>query len=182
MTNRDRLLQLLRNRAYSKGEITLASGQKSNHYFDGRMVAMAPEGAYLIGELIYDQIQPWQPTAIGGLAVGAVSMVTSVVNAAWHRGDTNLEGFFVRAQVKEHGTGKLVEGKLEPDARVVIMDDVVTSGKSMLKAIQAAREKGCTVVGVTAVVDRMSGATELFAEQGLEYLPLFTSEDVAGKP
>jgi len=180
MANRDRLLNLLYERAYREGEFTLASGQTSNHYFDGRMVAMAPEGSYLIGEVVYDQIQQWNPDAIGGLAVGAVSMVTSIVNAAYHRGNSNLEGFFVRATMKEHGTGKLVEGKLEPGSRVVIMDDVVTSGKSMLKAIEAAEGVGCEVVGVTAVVDRLSGATELFAERNLPYLPVFTSDDVAG--
>lgn len=179
MSNRDRLLQLLHERAYRRGEFILSSGQKSDHYFDGRMVAMCPEGASLIGEVMYEHICGWGADAVGGPAVAAVPTVTSIVIAAWRHGNPAFEGFFVRSEAKTHGTGKKIEGKLEPGQKVIILDDTVTSGKSLFMAIDAVKEIGCEVVAVTAIVDRMSGATELFARHNLRYSPVYSSDEVA---
>lgn len=174
---RDRLFTLIRKRALQQGDFTLASGEKSNYYIDGRMIGVHPEGAALIGEAIYERIKSLDVQAIGGLAVGAVPMVASTMVICHQRG-LNIEGFWVRDAVKDHGTKKLIEGHLVPGCRVVIVDDVMTSGGSAQKAVEAVQAHGCTVAKVLALVDRNRGARELFAEQGLPYEPLFSIDEL----
>lgn len=180
MSPRDRLLTLIRERAYREGEVTLASGQKSNFYVDGKMFEVSPEGAYLVGEVIYERIAQLDIDAVGGLAVGAVPMVTSIAISCWHHGKS-LEGFFVRESAKSHGTMKTIEGKLPEKARVLMVDDVVTTGGSIFKAIEAAESRGATVVLVLAIVDRDAGAAELFASRGYRYESIFSKADVISK-
>ena len=139
---RERLLTLIRERAFRQGAVTLSSGQTSDFYVDGKMIEMMPEGAYLIGEAVFEEIKDLDVDAIGGLAVGAVPMVTSAVISCHHHGKC-IEGFFVRAEAKGHGTRKVVEGLLPPKSKVVVVDDVVTTGKSVLQAIAAVEEQGC---------------------------------------
>ena len=175
-TYEQRLLALLRERSYRRGEVTLASGAKSDFYIDGRMVAVHPEGAYLIGEVIYERIKDLDFDAIGGAAVGAVPLVTSAVIRCHHHG-REAEGFWVRAEAKSHGSGKRIDGRLPPNARAVFVEDVVTSGASVLAAIEAAEAEGASVVTVITLVDRQQGAAEKFAERGYHYEPVFTRED-----
>ena len=176
--NRDRLLNLIRTRAYRAGEVTLASGGKSNFYIDGKMIEVSPEGAYLIGEVLYDQVSEMNAVAVGGLAVGAVPLVTSVVISAYHHG-SGLEGFFVRDEAKSHGTMKVIEGYL-PNAgeRIVVLDDVITSGKSVMKAIEAVKARGAEIAGVLAIVDRDAGARQFFESQSYRYDCIFTKQNV----
>jgi len=176
---RDRLLALIRERAFREGDFTLASGEKSNYYVDGRMIGVHPEGAALIGEAIYERIKDLKVDAIGGLAVGAVPLVASTMVICHQRG-LGLEGFWVRDAVKDHGTKKLIEGNLAQGARVVILDDVMTSGGSAQKAIEAVKAQGGKVVRVIALVDRNRGARELFEKQSLIYDPIFTIDDLLG--
>jgi orotate phosphoribosyltransferase len=178
-TNRERLLTLIRERAYTPGEVTLSSGAKSDFYIDGKMLEVSPEGAHLIGEALYELIEGLGTPidAVGGLAVGAVPLVTSAVISCYHHG-RQIEGFFVRAEAKEHGTRKTIEGRLPDQARVVIVDDVVTSGKSVMQALEAARQRGAAIVAVLAIVDREAGAKEFFARQGIRYEAVFTRRDV----
>ena len=178
--NQQQLLSLLRNRAFIEGEVTLASGATSDFYIDGRMVATAPKGARLIGEVLYELTEDLEFDAVGGLAVGAVPIVTSLVISCDAHGKP-VEGFWVRPAVKDHGQQKQIEGRLPEGARVVIVDDVITSGGSTFKAIHAAEEAGCTVVAVLAVVDRAAGAAEKFAEAGYHYQPAFTKQDFFAK-
>ena len=175
--DRERLLDLIRERSYLEGEVILSSGEKSDFYVNGKMVAMMPEGAHLIGEVVYDHIKDMEFDAIGGLAVGAVPMVTSIAVSCYHHG-RNAEGFFVRVEAKSHGTKKIVEGLLPKHAQVIIVDDVVTSGKSVMKAIEAVEAENGEVVLVLAIVDRQAGAEELFRENGYKYQSIFTKEDV----
>lgn len=177
-TNRDRLLALIRERALLRGDVVLASGQKSSFYVDGKMIEVSPLGAYLIGEVIFDEIAELDIDAIGGLAVGAVPVVTSIMVSCHNHGREHMEGFFVREEPKSHGTKKLIEGQLPENARVVIVDDVVTSGGSVLKAVEAAEERGAEVVLILSIVDRNAGATELFASKGYEYKAIFKKEEV----
>lgn len=172
---KERLFELLRQRSFVCGEVVLASGQKSDYYFDGKMVEACPEGAYLIGEAIYEHTKHLQFDAIGGLAVGAVPLVTSAAVSFYHHG-RNIEGFWVREETKAHGTRKLIEGKLPEKARVVIVDDVITSGGSSQKAIDAVEAQGATVVLVLAIVDRQQGARERF-EGKYRYEALFTKDE-----
>jgi orotate phosphoribosyltransferase len=174
---RERLLTLIRERSYRRGEIKLASGKTSDFYFDGKMVELMPEGAHLVGEVIFEEIKNHDFDAIGGLAIGAVPMVTSVVISCFQHGK-KAEGFFVRPEAKGHGTRKRVEGLLPEDARVIIVDDVATSGGSLMQAIEAVEEQGATVALVLAIVNRQEGAEEFFRERGYPFRWIFTKEEV----
>ena len=172
-----KLMALIRNRALRHGDVTLASGEQSDFYIDGRMIAVCPEGAYRIGEVLFEETKDIEFDAMGGLAVGAVPMITSFVTSCFHR-ERDVEGFFVRAEAKSHGTKKLVEGRLKQGDRVIIVDDVVTSGGSVMKAIRAAEDVGARVVLVLSIVDRDRGAAEMFASHGYAYRSVFTKQDV----
>jgi len=177
-TTRERLLHLIRARAYREGEVTLASGRKSDFYIDGKMIEISPEGAHLIGEVLYERIREIKVAAVGGLAVGAVPLVTSIVISAYHHGG-GIEGFFVRGEAKSHGTMKVIEGYLpNPGDRIVVVDDVITSGKSVMKAIEAVKERGAEIAAVLAIVDRDAGARQFFESQGYRYESIFTKQDV----
>jgi orotate phosphoribosyltransferase len=173
-----RLLELLKERSFRRapaGELfTLASGAKSEYFIDGKMTAVSSEGAELIGEVLYQWTKDHNIDAIGGLQVGAIPLITAAAISYQHHGQP-IEGFWVREGVKDHGTKKLIEGGLKPGMRVAIVDDVFTKGGSALKASQAARDFGCEVVLVLALVDRLQGARALFREHGItNYQRVFT--------
>ena len=173
------LLKLLKERSFRTqgGPFRLASGEMSDYYIDARMTVVSSAGVHLIGEVLYEHTKDLEIDAIGGLEVGAVPMVAAALGA-YHRHGRAMEGFWVRNAVKAHGTQKLVEGNLQEGMRVVIVDDVFTQGKSALKAAEAARERGCQVVMVIALVDRLRGAEVLFRSNGYEnYQSVFTIRD-----
>jgi orotate phosphoribosyltransferase len=171
------LLQLLTERSFKRGDFTLASGAKSTWYIDGRTSAVFSRSARLIGEVIYERTKELDFDAIGGLEVGAVPLTAAAV-IAYDLHGKEREGFWVRNKVKDHGARKLIEGRLLPRSRVVIVDDVITSGGSSLKAIEAVREIGCEVVLVLALVDRLCGARELFGANGIDnYQSIYTILD-----
>jgi len=172
-----KLLDLLRERAYKEGQFTLSSGRQSDYYFDGRMVQLCPEGAFLLGEVLYDELKDEQFEAIGGKAVGAVPLVTAFVISSFNH-SREVEGFFVRDAAKTHGTQRKVEGKLEPGNRVVIVDDVCTSGESIRNAIQGAEEAGARVVLIVSVVDREEGGSQKLREEGYNYRAIFTRDQL----
>jgi orotate phosphoribosyltransferase len=174
---REKLLSLISQHAYKHGQFKLASGKTSDFYFDGKKVELKPEGAYLIGEVIYDEIKEEHFDAIGGLAVGAVPMVASAVVSCYHH-DLEIEGIFVRPNAKSHGTQQVVEGNLPKDARVVIVDDVATSGKSVMQAIEAVERAGASVDLVLVLVNRQEGAEEFFREKGYRFRWIFTKDQV----
>jgi orotate phosphoribosyltransferase len=172
-----RLFQLLRERSFQRGTFLLASGAVSDYYIDGRMSAVFSEAAYLIGEVLYERTKDRNVDAIGGLEVGAVPLAAAAV-IAYHLHGRKMEGFWVRSKVKMHGTQKLIEGNLKPGSRVVVLEDVVTSGSSALEAAAAVRDQGCEVVLVLALVDRLQGARERFREEGIkDFQPIFTIRD-----
>jgi orotate phosphoribosyltransferase len=176
------LLELLKERSFKLGTFRLASGGTSNYYIDGKMTEVFSKGAHLIGEVLYERTQDLAIDAIGGLEVGAVPLATAAV-ISYHRHGREMEGFWVRDRVKEHGTQKLIEGNLKRGARVAIVDDVITQGLSVLKAIEGVRTIGCEVVLVLTLVDRLRGAAQLFREQGIEnYRPVFTIYDLGLRP
>jgi orotate phosphoribosyltransferase len=177
-----RLLELLKDRSFRRGHFRLASGESSEYYLDGRMTSVCSEGAHLIGEVLYGRTEDLGIDAIGGLQVGAVPLTTAAV-ISYHRRGRSMEGFWVREEIKSHGTRKSIEGGLKPGSRVVIVDDVITKGGSALKAVQAVREIGCEVVRVLAVVDRLQGAEALFSGHGIEdYQAVFTVRDFGEEP
>jgi orotate phosphoribosyltransferase len=160
------LLALLKDRSFRRGTFRLASGGTSDYYIDGKMTEVFSEGAHLIGEVLYERTKDLKIDAIGGLEVGAVPLTTAAV-ISYHLHGRPMEGFWVRDKVKDHGTQKLVEGNLKDGARVVIVDDVITRGTSSVKAVQGVRAKGCEVVLVLALVDRLQGAREAFTAEGV---------------
>jgi orotate phosphoribosyltransferase len=168
------LLWILKERSFKLGAFRLASGDTSSYYIDGKMTEVFSRGAYLIGEVIYERTKDLGIDAIGGLEVGAVPLTTAAV-ISYHYHGREMEGFWVRDQVKAHGTQKLIEGGLKPGSRVAIVDDVVTRGSSVLKAIAGVRDIGCEVVAVLTLVDRLRGADKLFRDHGVnDYRPIFT--------
>jgi orotate phosphoribosyltransferase len=175
--NEQKLLELLKERSFRRGEFRLASGGTSDYFIDGKMTEIYSEGAFLIGEVLYEWTKDLEIDAIGGLQVGAVPLTTAAVISYRHHGRP-MEGFWVREEVKSHGTQKRVEGGFREGGRVAIVDDVFTKGGSALKAVEAVRELGCEVVLVLALVDRLQGAKELFEREGIKnYRAVFTIRD-----
>jgi orotate phosphoribosyltransferase len=171
------LLQILTERSFQRGTFRLASGGVSDYYIDGRMSAVFSEAAYLIGEVIYERTKDLDIDAIGGMEVGAVPLTTAAV-ISYHLHGRKMEGFWVRNKLKEHGTQKLIEGRLPAGARVVVVEDVFTRGTSSARAVEEVRKLGCEVVAVMALVDRLQGAEELFRSLGVaQFLPIFTIRD-----
>src|SRR5436309_5372377 len=155
----EKLLTLLKERSFRLGTFRLASGDTSNYYIDGKMTEVFSRGAYLIGEVLYERTRDLNIDAIGGLEVGAVPLAAAAV-ISYHLHGREMEGFWVRDKVKAHGTQKVIEGHLKPGARVVIVEDVATQGTSAVKAIKGVRDRGCEVVLVLTVVDRLVGAEQ----------------------
>lgn len=173
---RRRLKEIIAAKALMKGQdIRLASGATAAFYLDMRLVSMDPEGSTLIGELMLDAIAG-AGEAVGGMATGGIAVAAAIAQASFRRGRP-IPAFYVRKQAKEHGTGKRIEGNLPARGRVVIVEDVTTTGGSALQAVEAVREAGCEVVRVVTIVDRLAGARETFARHGIELVALFTRDD-----
>jgi orotate phosphoribosyltransferase len=178
---RARLIEIIRQRSYGTGvEITLASGRKSDFYFNMKPTMLDPEGGHLIGELLVDHVADVAADMVGGLELGAVP-IAAIVAAASHRRGRPLPGFIVRKEAKGHGTQSLVEGLVKGEAlagkRVIVVEDVTTTGGSALKAIEAVRRDGATVALVVTLVDRGEGAAEMFAVKAIPFRPLLTVKD-----
>lgn len=176
-TSKQKLKKLLLEKSFRLGSFELSSGKKSDYYIDGRITSLDGEGAYLIATLLLDAIKSWQVSAVGGMTLGADPIVGAMVALSYARGNP-LHGFIVRKQAKEHGTGKLVEGIVNHGERVAVVEDVVTTGSSALKAMEAVRAMGANVIGVVAVVDREEGGKDAFVKEGLKFKALFTASEL----
>ena len=170
MTDRESLRRLLLERSVRRGSFVLASGQRSSYYVDCRLTTMSAEGMALIGRMGLEALQQmgWRPIAIGGLTMGA-DPVAYAIAAASYGSSASVDAFSVRKEAKDHGTGRLIEGNFKSGDPVVVVEDVITSGASALKALAAVEQAGGTVLGVLAVVDREQaedGAGDQWAEGG----------------
>lgn len=176
MTARDdeRLLEVFKEHAILRGEFTLSSGVRSSFYFDGRMVTLWPEGAYLIGKKIFDILAEAGADAVGGMTVGADPIAAAVALVSYLEGRP-IPAFIVRGDVKTHGTQKRIEGPLKPGSRVAIVDDVITTGGSVLRAIEAAEEQGCNVVKVVVLLDRQQGGSDEIRRRGYDFASILTA-------
>ncbi len=179
MHERERLKALLLERSVRIGDFTLASGSRSSYYVDARQTTMTAEGQHLTGKVCYDLIDEtgWDVSHIGGLTLGADPVTYAIAHHSFDR-EQILDGFTVRKEAKDHGTGRQIEGGLPEDARVVIIEDAVTSGGSALKAIEAIREHGATVAGVLCLVDREEGGKERLDELHLPFVAAFTGSEL----
>lgn len=177
MTDTEQQLRvLLRERCYQEGDFTLSSGAKSRYYFDAKSLFLSSAGAALIGEVLYERTKDLDIQGIGGLEIGAIPLTTAAVYA-YHSHGRSMEGFFVRNEAKQHGTKKLIEGNLRAGSQVAVVDDVATKGGAILRAVEAVRRAECVPVLITVLVDRLEGAKELFAREGLPFRPVFTIND-----
>jgi len=181
--DRELLLELLRTEALQRGEFTLASGKKASYYLDCRKITLHPQGANVIAAGMLEVIQAAGPLpdAVGGMAIGADPITAAIITVAGQN-DLPIKGFMVRKEPKGHGTGKQVEGPVEPGNRVVIVEDVITSGGSALKAVDAAEAFGLKVERVIGIIDRLAGGGEAFAARGLELTTLTTIRDFGIEP
>jgi len=181
MQNRAQLVELFRKRALKFGDFTLASGKKAAYYLDGKQITLHSEGLRLVSEGLLELLAGVDFQAIGGMSIGADPIIGGVLAAAGARG-RELLGFLVRKEPKGHGTQRYIEGPVEPGMKVVVVDDVVTTGGSSLQAIDRIEEFGCRVVQVVAIVDRMEGGAANFAARGLALKSLLTIEDFGIAP
>jgi orotate phosphoribosyltransferase len=196
-TSRDLLLKTLARKSFRLGEFKLSSGGTSDYYIDCRTTTLDAEGARLTGGVFLELIQSknWKPRAIGGLTMGADPIVVAVALLTAQRaqadnaprpnpsdsGDTLIHGFLVRKQEKSHGTGQRIEGFREKGARVVIVDDVCTTGSSTIQAIEAAREFGFEIAGVACLVEREEAGGRPAVEKAagaVEFVSLFKSSEI----
>ncbi len=176
-----RLLQIIREKSYEKGEITLTSGKKSNFYVDGKQTTLDSEGGYLVGKLFHEMIKRSRipVEAVGGPTLGADPIVTAISIVSYLEG-VPIQAFIIRKEPKKHGKGTWIEGdkNLKPGTNVAIVEDVVTTGGSMLRAIEIAQAQGLRVVQVLALVDREEGGRENLAKEGHTLASIFTKSDI----
>jgi len=177
---RDHLLPLLATKAYRHGQFTLASGRTSDHYVNCKPVSLSGEGLALLGALMLAEVEE-QAVAVAGLTLGADPLVSAVALQA-ALGGRSLDALIVRKEAKGHGTGAWLEGPLPAaGSRITVLEDVVTTGGSSLKAVHQLREAGYQVERVVTIVDRQEGGLEAMTAAGLELRSLFLLEEVAAK-
>lgn len=179
MGDRERLIGLLRERSITFGDFTLASGARSSYYVDARRTTMSAEGLAVIGRLGLAAIreQGWAPHVVGGLTMGADPVAYAIARASLDAPPA-IDGFSVRKGAKGHGTKRQIEGNFAPGQRVVVVEDVITSGGSALQAIEIVRAAGGEIVGVLAVVDRRQGGEAAITATGVKVVCLATIDEL----
>ncbi|MBU3673783.1 MAG: orotate phosphoribosyltransferase [Solirubrobacteraceae bacterium] len=175
MDARETLIEQLREHALIIGEVTLTSGAVAQYYVDSKRAIMLPAGFRALGELVAALAAQTGATAVGGMTMGADPVACSALGAG-----ADVKAFFVRKEAKQHGLARRIEGPLlEPGERCLVVEDVVTTGGSTVRAIEAVLEGGHEVVGVVSVLDRLAGGREAIeAAAGAPYFPLATIDDV----
>ncbi len=179
-TRRERLADIIFQRSFGRAKVVLASGRESDFYFDMKPTMLDPEGAGLIAREFFEALKGSDTQYVGGLEMGAVPITGGVCQISFELGQP-FRGFFVRKQAKGHGAKKLVEGLTRTESlsgkKVVILEDVTTTGESAWKAIEAIRETGADVTAVISIVDREEGAAAFFADKGMTFRSLFKASE-----
>lgn len=178
---RERLLQIIKELAYEKKKVILASGRESDFYVDLRNVTLHPEGLYLTSNIMFDILKKDFPEveAVGGPTLGADPIIAGLIFQS-HLSKQPLLGFIIRKEPKKHGLSKMIEGdkNLKNIKKVVIIEDVVTTGDSSYKAYNVAQSSGFEVLGIVAILDRDEGAQEFFQEKGIRFQSIFKRDDI----
>lgn len=183
MTDRERLKQIIMELSYEKRRVTLASGRESDFYFDGKQTTLHAEGGFLVGKLFYEAAKGFEGVqAVGGITLGADPIATATSIAALLDGNP-LHAFIIRKEPKGHGTGQWLEGRknLPAGTRVVIVEDVVTTGGSSMKAVRRAEEEGLKVLGIVSLVDREEGGRENIEAEGYVLKAIFGRTELTGE-
>jgi orotate phosphoribosyltransferase len=174
--NREKLRTIIRRQSLLQNrDFRLASGGSSNFFFDMKRTMFHPEGASLVTDLMFDAIKEEDFDYIGGLETGAIPIVAALCVRSWP--EKPIKGFFVRKEVKGHGTDQRVDGLLERGSKVILVEDVTTTGGSAMQAVNQAQQYECTILKVISVVDRLEGAAENFRAAGIKFEALFTWRD-----
>ncbi|MDR0522778.1 MAG: orotate phosphoribosyltransferase [Planctomycetaceae bacterium] len=183
MYDKEHLQSLILEKSLKFGDFTLASGKKAKFYLDCRQVTLDSSGAKLIGEGILELLRHDDalPQAVGGMSIGADPITAAVITVAAFQ-NIPLKGFMVRKQSKGHGTNQFVEGPVHAGDRIVIVEDVVTTGGSSMDAIEKVEQIGAKADGVIAIIDRLEGGSELFESKGYRFRSLFTIRDFGIEP
>lgn len=176
----DRLRRLLAERSFRTGEFTLSSGRTSRFYVDCRTTTMHAEGQALVGQVGLDRLERAElwPERIGGMTMGADPISYAVAGESWRRGGEPIHAFSVRKEAKDHGRGRRIEGCFGEGPRVVVAEDVITTGGSALDACRAVESAGGQVLAVLVLVDREEGGRRTLEEEGVPVLPLYTAGEL----
>lgn len=176
---RRRLAQILLEKSYREGDFLLASGKRSSYYFDCRPTALSAEGSWLIGILFNNMLKDLAVAGVGGMTMGADPLVSAVTVTSWKLGRP-LAGLLVRKEAKGHGTNQYVEGlaNFAPAANIAMLEDVVTTGGSLLTACARVRDCGMNIVATCAILDRQEGGREAIAQAGYNLLSLYTRQEL----
>ncbi len=177
MSDRDALLDQIKNKAVVHGRVTLSSGKEADYYVDLRRVTLDAQAAPLVGRVLLDLTQGWEYDAVGGLTLGADPVALAMLHAAAAEG-RELDAFVVRKAEKTHGMQRRIEGPDVAGRRVLAVEDTSTTGGSVLTAVEALREAGAEVVGVAVIVDRGTGAKERVEAEGCEYVYAYGLDDL----
>ena len=173
---REKLRELIRRRSLLRNrDFVLSSGRSSSFFFDMKRTLFDPEGAGLVADLLFETIRNDDLAAIGGLETGAIPIVALVCARSWP--EAPVTGFFVRKEAKGHGTDQRIDGLLEPGSRVILIEDVTTTGGSVMQAADQVRRRDCPIVKIVTLVDRLEGAAENFARAGIAFESLYTWRD-----
>jgi len=179
-TLRQHLLDLLCHLAYKEGDFVLSSGQKSTYYINGKQVTLHPEGAVATGRILLAML-PSDTAAVAGLTLGADPIVSAVSVISVYEG-RSIPALIIRKEAKGHGTQAYIEGAtLAPGSKVVVLEDVVTTGQSAMKAVERLRAAGYSVDRVLTLVDRQQGGAQFYASQGLQFEAIFTIQDLQAR-
>lgn len=178
--NPDRLLALLTERSFARRKVVLASGRESDFFIDCKQTVLTAEGHALVGNVMLDALAqlPTAPAAVAGVELGGCPLASAVALVSFQRGRP-LDAIYVRKEAKDHGSARLLEGntRIAPGSAIVILEDVVTTGGSTLKAAEKLRAAGYTLAGVVALVDRLEGGREAIEAAGLALVTCFTRDD-----
>ena len=172
MTEREELKKILQERSILKGDFTLASGRKSAYYINGKMTSLYSRGLFVAARLLLDLYKDTEHDAFAGPTIGADPLIGALLALSAERGEER-EGLLIRKESKGHGTKKLVEGNLKAGMKVIILEDIVTTGGSLLKAAKAVEDGGGEIAGIYVLVDREEGARENIAGAGYSFTSLF---------
>jgi orotate phosphoribosyltransferase len=173
---KQRLLGIIRrNSLLQNRDFLLASGRSSSFFFDMKRTMFDPEGAVLAADLLFDRIEREDVDYIGGLETGAIPIIAGLCARSWP--EKPIKGFFVRKEAKGHGTDQRIDGLLESGSRVILFEDVTTTGGSVMQAANAVRQRDCTILRIITIVDRLEGADQTFKSAGIKFESLFTWRD-----
>lgn len=179
-SSRARLREIIAEKSFREGEFTLSSGKKSDVFFNMKPTMLDPEGLNLIADQVLEKLEDHGADYIGGLLVGAAPVLLSVVQKSYLTGRP-LKGFWVRNERKAHGMQQMIDGEPEEGDRLIIVDDVTTTGESVLRVVDAMKSRGCNVVRVLTVVDRCEGAAERLKESGYDLISIFDRYDFTSR-